>query len=136
MNIKTILAASLLIIIAGCKKERSDERLLPDGHYAGTYRITGLGPGPWPVVSHVVLSLQDGKFEGDSDNSYHPTICKGSYTRTDHTITFQTDCILPAVASLQTLDKTWDIVTEGDSLTLTAQNLIETKPQLTIKRLN
>ena len=131
------LAACLLMISAGCKKTCSeDSNLLPDGNYAGSFRITELSDGPTPVISHVTLRLHDGKFEGNSDKGYQPAICHGSFTRNGNTITFNNECFFPQIAGLIPLEYSWDIAPAGDSVRLTQQNLIEQKPCLTLKRID
>lgn len=101
------------LTIVGCVKEAHTIETNIDGNYIGTFERNG-------NVSNVEISFNQGIFEGEGDVEKFPAICKGSFSISDDTISFENDCIWTA-----TLD--WTLILGGDwSFTLNNNLLVMT----------
>jgi hypothetical protein len=75
-----------IIIFVACDKTEDAELTVSNGRYMGTFTRTGMD------TAQVSLLFRDGYFEGQSDRSNYPAICRGSFQTDDNTITFTDSC--------------------------------------------
>lgn len=113
MKTKIFILLMFALTIVGCVKEAHTIETNIDGNYIGTFERNG-------NFSNVEISFNQGIFEGEGDVEKFPAICKGSFSISDDTISFENDCIWTA-----TLD--WTLILGGDwSFTLNNNLLVMT----------
>lgn len=101
----------ILLVAGGCQ-QRDDASVTPvsrariaDGQYVGTFqRATPTGKF---ATANVLLTLQDGRFSGSSDQDRYPAIGSGTYTQTDAAITFVNE-------NMWTADFDWTLILTGE----------------------
>lgn len=82
----------------------------------GTFqRVSGDELGP---VAEVTILLHSGKWEGNSSRPKYPALCKGTYTLTENSITFENEC-------MWTADFDWSLILSGTfNITQTETHMI------------
>ena len=98
-----IFSLLLLVTFASCNKNSSGSDEL-EGTYKGTFQRQILGAGE---VSHVTITFQDGKYEGESDKPMYPALCKGNYSINKGKGIFENKCYWTA-------NFDWTLILNGD----------------------
>ena len=127
------IAFMLPLLLFSCKKnDNAQSAALPDGNYAGTFKVFTLAGAQ--ATAHVTLSLSAGHFSGNSDTQYYPGICSGSYTATGDSVRFINGCNWPQnVDQSVILNGTYTISQSGDS-TVLASGFTDDLNLYTLKR--
>lgn len=113
---KNFLIVVLVMLFFSC--ESSYEVGMPnlEGHYSGTFERNGKS-------SNVELKLENQQFAGISEVVKYPAICRGDYSISGETITFENECIWTAEFDWTLiLSGTWNYVLADNTLILTKSN--------------
>jgi hypothetical protein len=74
-----------ILLFLACDKTEDGELSL-NGRYLGSFNRTGMD------TVQVSVLFRDNYFEGQSDRTNYPAICRGSFQTDDNTITFTDSC--------------------------------------------
>lgn len=103
---KRIIAAlfGILALLSGCENNDIKNIELTDGTYTGIFYRTS--PTADRVASNVTLTFNDGIFQGASDSTKYPAICKGTYVVSGQQVEFTNQCPWTA-------DFDWTLILSG-----------------------
>jgi len=82
----TCLIALTALLACNKHDDDSENLILPEGMYIGTFHRTGMD------TASVTFTLDGNKYNGQSDINKYPAICHGSYELYENTIHFTDSC--------------------------------------------
>ncbi|WP_345955509.1 hypothetical protein [Mucilaginibacter sp. PAMB04168] len=103
-NLITAIVALILLTAVACKKSQVKTPQL-EGNYKGTYQR--VGPALDNKTANVTLTLNTGKWTGQSDIANYPALCNGTYTFTRNKINFENNCAFTA-------NFNWTLILSGE----------------------
>ena len=89
MKTKLVLLFCFLIGIVSCKRDLAITPIEINGKFIGTFERK-------KIKAPVVLTFSNGSFDGSSEKTNFPAICKGTYTITNNRIRFENQCFWTA----------------------------------------